>query len=117
MRILLDECLPRRLKRDLAGHDARTVPEMGWASTRNGELLTLAEGQFDVFLTVDRNLSFQNEVHRFALAVVVLHAKSNKLGDLRLLVPDLLSTLSTVTLGRVFPVGKSGRSQPPEPRT
>lgn len=46
---------------------------MGWAGIRNGELLTLAEGQFDVFLTVDRNLSFQNEVHRFALAVVVLH--------------------------------------------
>lgn len=115
MRILLDECLPRRLKRDLAGHDARTVPEMGWASTRNGELLTLAESQFEVFLTVDRNLSFQNAVHRFALAVVVLHAKSNKLGDLRPLVPDLLSILDTVTPGRVFPVGRADRAQPPGP--
>lgn len=116
MRILLDECLPRRLRRDLAGHDARTVPEMGWAGTRNGELLTLAERQFEVFLTVDRNLSFQHEVHRFALAVVVLHAKSNKLGDLRPLVPDLMSMLATVTPGRVFPVGQPGRSQPADSR-
>ena len=58
MRILLDECLPKRLKRDLVGHHARTVPEMGWASKTNGELLALAEAGFDVFLTVDRNLSF-----------------------------------------------------------
>ena len=59
MRILLDECLPKRLKRDLVGHVARTVPEMGWASKKNGELLVLAEREFDVFLTVDRNLAFQ----------------------------------------------------------
>ncbi len=89
MRILLDECLPKRLKGDLAGHDARTVPEMGWASKRNGELLALAEGQFDVFLTADRNLSFQNEVNRFTVAVIVLRAKGNRLADLRPLVPEL----------------------------
>jgi hypothetical protein len=59
VRILLDECLPRRLKRDLNGHDVRTVPEMGWASKENGDLLQLAESQFEVFLTVDRNLSYQ----------------------------------------------------------
>ncbi len=59
-----------------------------------------------MFLTVDRNLSFQNEVHRFALAVVVLHAKTNKLGGLRPLVPELLSALNTVAPGGVFPVGK-----------
>lgn len=64
MRILLDECLPKRLERNLVGHEARTVPEMGWVSTQNGELLALAEGAFDVFLTVDRNLSFQQEPNR-----------------------------------------------------
>ena len=64
MRILLDECLPKRLKRDLVGHEARTVPEMGWASKKNGELLVLAEAGFDVFLTVDRNLSFQQDIAR-----------------------------------------------------
>jgi hypothetical protein len=106
VRILLDECLPRRLKGELAGHDARTVPEMGWASKRNGELLTLAQEQFDVFLTVDRNLSFQNQVPRFAIAVVVLHAKGNRLSDLRPLVPELLSVLETVVPGQVVPVRK-----------
>lgn len=79
----------------MAAHDARTVPQ-GWAGQRNGDLLALAEGQFDVFLTVDRNLSFQNDLHRFALAVVVLHATSNKLADLRPLVPALLLTLGAV---------------------
>jgi predicted nuclease of predicted toxin-antitoxin system len=62
VRVLLDECLPKRLKRELVGHDTRTVPEMGWASKRNGELLALAVGRFDVFLTADRNLSFQQDV-------------------------------------------------------
>ena len=57
MRILLDECVPRRLGRELAGHDVRTVPEMGWSSKRNGELLQLMAAQgFEVFLTVDQNL-------------------------------------------------------------
>lgn len=60
MRILLDECLPKRLKRDLIGHDARTVPEMGWASCQNGDLLGLAQHEFDVFLTVDRNSHFRS---------------------------------------------------------
>ena len=106
MRILLDECLPRRLKGDLAGHDTRTVPEMGWASKRNGELLALAEKTFDVFLTVDRNLSFQNDVHRFAIAVVVMYAAGNKLSQLRPLVPELLVALGAVAPGQVVPVGR-----------
>lgn len=72
MRVLLDECLPRRLKRDLAGHDVRTAPEMGWASKHNGELLHLAERQFDVFLTVDRKLRFQQNLSAFDIAVIVL---------------------------------------------
>jgi hypothetical protein len=78
---------------------------MGWASKRNGELLALADGQFDVFLTVDRNLSFQNDVNRSTVAVVVLHAKGNRLLDLRPLVPELLSVLSAVVPGQVVPVG------------
>jgi predicted nuclease of predicted toxin-antitoxin system len=105
VRILLDECLPRRLARELAGHDARTVPDAGWAGKRNGELLSLAQGKFDVFLTVDRNLSFQHEVHNYAVAVVVLHAKSNKLSDLRPLVPELLSKLHAAAPGEVVDVG------------
>ena len=104
MRILLDECLPKRLKRDLVGHDARTVPEMGWASKENGELLGLAERQFDVFLTVDRNLSHQQDVSRFKIAVVVLVAKGNKHSDLQPLIARVLAVLSTAVAGQVVRV-------------
>ncbi len=86
MRILLDECLPRRLKRDLVGHETKTVPEMGWAGKTNGALLTVAQVDFDVFLTVDRNLSFQQDINKFNIAVVVLVAKSNKHAALQTLV-------------------------------
>lgn len=105
MRILLDECLPKRLKRDLVGHQARTVPEMGWASKKNGELLALAEGGFDVFLTVDRNLSFQQDIARFNVAIVILVAKGNRYPDLQPLVPDLLAVLVGVAPGQLVRVG------------
>jgi len=105
VRILLDECLPRRLKRDLVGHDARTVPEMGWGSKQNGELLRLAEGRFDVFLTVDRNLAFQQDVTQFKIAVVVMVAKSNKYSDLRPHVAGVLGAVGTAAIGQVVKVG------------
>ena len=105
MRILLDECLPKRLKRDLVGHQARTAPEMCWASKKNGELLALAEAAFDVFLTVDRNLSFQQDIARLKVAVVVLVAEGNRYPDLQLLVPDLLAVLVGAAPGRLVRVG------------
>ncbi|GJL69951.1 MAG: hypothetical protein NPIRA06_25860 [Nitrospirales bacterium] len=71
MRILLDECIDRRLAKEIVGHEVKTVPQMGWATIKNGELLTLAEDEFDVFLIVDRNLSFQQNLPRFNLAVMV----------------------------------------------
>jgi hypothetical protein len=89
VRVLLDECLPRRLKRELVGHNARTVPEMRWASKRNGVLLALAAAEFDVF-TVDRNLSYQQGVSAFDIAVIVLVARSNAIDDLRPLAPKIL---------------------------
>ena len=95
MRVLLDECLPRRLERELVGHDVKTAPDMGWASKRNGELLALAVSEFDAFLTADRNLSYQQDVSAFDIAVVVLAARSNRLDDLRPLVPQLLELLPT----------------------
>jgi predicted nuclease of predicted toxin-antitoxin system len=94
VRVLLDECLPRRLKRELVGHDVKTAPEMGWASKRNGELLALAVRQFDVFLTADRNLSFQQDLSSFDIAILVLAARNNRLDDLRPLVPRLLEALT-----------------------
>jgi predicted nuclease of predicted toxin-antitoxin system len=62
MRILLDECVDWRLARDVVGHDVRTARQMGWTTIKNSELLALASGQFDVFVTVDRNLSFQQNL-------------------------------------------------------
>jgi predicted nuclease of predicted toxin-antitoxin system len=105
VRILLDECLPRRLKRDLIGHEAKSVPEMGWAGKTNGALLTVAQTDFDVFLTVDRNLSFQQDINRFNIAVVVLVATSNKHAALQPLVPEVLSVLAALAPGQVVRVG------------
>ena len=101
MRVLRDECLPRRFKRELTGHDVKTAPEMGWASKRNGELLALASVEFDAFLTADRNLSYQQDVSAFGIAVVILVARSNSLDDLRPLAPRILEVLDTAVRGRV----------------
>jgi len=103
--ILLDECLPRRLTRELIGHEAKSVPEMGWAGKTNGALLSLAQVDFDVFLTVDRNLSFQQDVNNYNIAVVVLVAKSNKLAALQPLVPEVLFLLAALVPGQVVRVG------------
>jgi hypothetical protein len=105
VRILLDECVPRRLARDLVGHEVRTSPAMGWASKRNGELLRLAEGHFDLFVTVDRNLSFQQDVGKFELGVVVLVAASNRYADLQPLLAGLLAKLNDVAPGQVLHIG------------
>lgn len=105
MRILLDECLPKRLKGDLTGHDARTVPEMGWAGKQNGELLALASRQFDVFLTVDRNLSLEQNVNKSNIAVVVMVAKGNKRSDLQPLIAGVKAVLGAITPGQVVKVG------------
>ena len=105
MRILLDECIDHRLGRDLTGHEVSTVALMRWRGKENGELLGLAAAQFDIFLTTDRNLSFQQNVARFDLAVIVLNAPSNRLSDLRRLVPELLQALPFVQPGQTRHVG------------
>jgi hypothetical protein len=65
VRVLLDECIDWRLSRDIVGHDVKSAHQMKWASIKNGELLALAAGHFDVFVTVDRNLSFQQRLTSF----------------------------------------------------
>jgi predicted nuclease of predicted toxin-antitoxin system len=84
VKILLDECVDQRLARDFVDHEVKTVEQMGWKSKQNGDLLSLAEKHFDVFVTTDRNLSFQQNVRRFTIAVAVLVASTNRLDDLRL---------------------------------
>ncbi len=102
MRVLLDECVPRRLKRDLPGHDARTAPEMGWTGKRNGDLLRVAEQEFDVFLTVDQKLRDQQNLSAFKIAVIVLVAPNNTVAVLRQLMPKVLESLPTAKPGQVL---------------
>ncbi len=77
MRILIDECLPKKLKLGLPDHFVQTVPEAGWASKQNGESLRLAEQEFDVLLTNDRNMEHQQNLKQFDLAFIVLVAQTN----------------------------------------
>lgn len=105
MRILLDECLPRKLKNYLPGHEVRTVPQMGWASIENGDLLQLVEPLFDVFITVDKNMQHQQNLSKYQLATVVLLAQSNQIESLQPLLPSLLQTLVVIKPGEVVHIG------------
>ncbi len=105
MRVLLDECVPSRLRRDLSEHDVRTVPEMGWASKENGELLELASPTFDVFITTDQKLSYQQDLANFEIAVVVLVAQRAKLEFLRPLMREVQQVLKEIRSGEVLRVG------------
>jgi predicted nuclease of predicted toxin-antitoxin system len=105
LKIFVDECVDWRLVRDIAGHEVKTARQMGWTTLRNGELLALASKQFEVFVTVDRNLSFQQNLPTFGIAVIVLRSGSNRLADLQRLVPDRLASLATAQRGAVTYVG------------
>jgi len=94
-----------RLSRDIAGHEVKTAHQMGWAAIKNGELLALASQHFDAFVTVDRNLSFQQNVSTYRIAVFALQAQSNRLADLRPLVPKLLAAIENARPGVVESVG------------
>lgn len=94
MRLLLDESMPRRFREALPGHEVRTVVEMGWGGIRNGKLLALAATEFDAFLTVDKNLPYQQNLATLPVALVVLDAVSNELPALLPLVPDLEKALA-----------------------
>ena len=104
MKVALDECLPKRLTRELGGHEARTVQEMGWSGISNGQLLALVGETFDAFITVDSNLAFQQNLGALPVAVVILHAPSNKMEDLRPLLPRLLSALATIKPGQLVAI-------------
>lgn len=106
MRLLLDECVPRKLKGRLTGHRCRTVPEEGLAGRRNGELLKLAEkAGFDVFLSVDRGIEFQQNLQTRQIAVLVVRAVSSRLSDLLPHVPEILKRLESLGPGEVARVG------------
>jgi predicted nuclease of predicted toxin-antitoxin system len=102
MRVLLDENLDWRLRRDLLEHEVESVPLIGWAGIENGELLRKAvEAEFDVLVTMDSNMVHQQDIGRHAIAVVALRARSNRLADTRPLIPALLGLLPQVKRGTV----------------
>lgn len=105
MRILLDECVPRPVRRELAGHDVHTVQSMGWSGKKNGELLALmVPDGFEVFVTVDQNLSYQQNLRAAKVAVIVLVAPTNRLSDLLPLMPSVRAALTTIQPGDLVEV-------------
>jgi hypothetical protein len=104
MRLLLDESLPVRLKTAFPGHQVSGVAEMGWRSLSNGELLARASGLFQVFLTADRKLQFQQNLVRFDIAVIVLIAWRNRYEDYEPIIPRVLEELVRIRPGDVIRV-------------
>jgi predicted nuclease of predicted toxin-antitoxin system len=101
MRILLDECLPRKLKRSLVAEFIQTVPEAGWAGKKNGELLSLAADGFDVLITNDQNIEHQQNLSRYDLALLVLIAPTNDIVDLLPLMPAANEALRDIAPGEI----------------
>ena len=104
MRVLLDECLPARLCRDLPGHNVQTVPQAGWASIKNGELLRRItdSGKFDIFLTMDKSLPHQQHIRGLPIAIVVLRAQSNRYEDTHPLMLEVLRSLNGCKHGHIY---------------
>ena len=105
MRILLDESLPVELALELIGHDVISVQKMGWSGLKNGELLARAAGRFDIMITADQNLPYQQNLDTLPIAVIVVTAKSNRIDALRDLIPGILSALSSIRPCTLVQVG------------
>ena len=105
MRVLLDEQLPVGLAGALAGHQVDTVVGLGWQGVTNGELLRRARDRYDAFITMDRNLEYQQNLGGAGVGVVLVRARSNRLNDLVPLVPRILEALNGLTPGELRRVG------------
>ncbi len=105
MKILFDHCVPRPLRRELLGHETKTAREMRWEGLKNGKLLGEAQvAGFDVFLTVDQNIRYQQNLQGHAIAVVVMITNGITVEDLRLLLPAVEETLALVQPGQLYEV-------------
>ena len=105
MKVLLDECVPRKLRRELSEHEVLTVTERGWSGIKNGKLLALAEAEFDVFLTADQNLKYQQNLKAFSIGVILLVARNNRLKTLLPLMPEAREALENIKAGDFIRVG------------
>jgi predicted nuclease of predicted toxin-antitoxin system len=109
MKILIDECLPAALQGSLTaqGHECQTVRQAGFGSKKNGELLTLAERQWNVLLTSDRNIKHQQNMSGRSVSILILCAKSNRMKDLLPIMPACAQALLSIQPGQVVEVGAS----------
>jgi predicted nuclease of predicted toxin-antitoxin system len=106
MKVLLDECLPRKLKNSLRGHECYTVPAIGLAGKKNGELLSVAESlDFEVFLTMDKGIAYEQSLAGRRVAVIIVRAKSNRLADLLPHVSECLAVIGWIQPGQVVRIG------------
>lgn len=105
MKLLLDECVPRRLKDDFTGHEVFTVNDVGLSGVKNGELLRAAAGNFEALITVDRKMALQQNLSGLDFALIVLVARPCRYPQLKLLVPKVLGALMTIKLGKVIEIG------------
>lgn len=110
MRVLLDECAPRKLKAFLTvrGHDCRTVQEAGWSGIENGELLALAEPSFDVLISIDKGLQYQQNLTGRRIAIVIIRARTNRLVDLEPHFLACVQALTTIKSGQIIEVPPRG---------
>src|SRR5689334_7292575 len=106
MRVLLDESLPEELRSEIKGHDVHVVREFGWSGLKNGELLRRSAGRVDVFISADQNLEHQQNLRNLPVAVIVLIAKTNRIQDLRPLIPRLLEQLSKLAPRTLVRIGQ-----------
>ena len=104
MKLLLDECVTRHLKRDLTGHEVATAVEAGFGGLENGDLLRAASGKYEVLITVDRNLPHQQTIQHLQIAVIVIEAHGIKYSDVKPLIPKVLLALETIKAGDVVSI-------------
>jgi hypothetical protein len=100
-RVLLDECVPRQLGKHLSPHLVSTVTRSGWSGIKNGALLKLASQAFDVFVSVDRGLLYQQQIATLPIAVILLRARSNDINDLTPLAPKTMAAIENISAGCV----------------
>ena len=106
MRILLDECLPRKLKDYLPGHEVRTVREMDWCGFSNGELLQLARPQFDLFMTFDQGFPYEQNLSQAGIAILLLTIGSNRLKSVLEVLPQIHDAIKAICPGQFLRIGK-----------
>ncbi len=104
MKVLLDECLPRKLILYLPDHNVSTVPEMGWAGIKNGALLLLMEPVFDAFITIDGNMQYQQNLSSHRIGFVVLTAPDNTIETLQTIAPQILHAVDSLKPGQIVQI-------------